>query len=65
MVRDKLGLVSLFFLVVLLVCSLLAPWIAPHDPNAINLSGRMLPPVWHGGSWSYPFGTDWQGYDVL
>ncbi|HWM18676.1 MAG TPA: ABC transporter permease [Ilumatobacteraceae bacterium] len=65
LVRDKLGLVSLVFLVVLLVCSVLAPWIAPRDPNEINLSARMLPPVWHGGSWANPFGTDWQGYDIL
>ena len=65
LVRDKLGLLSLIFLVVLLVSAILAPWIAPRDPNAINLSERMLSPVWHGGSWSTPFGTDWQGYDVL
>jgi ABC-type dipeptide/oligopeptide/nickel transport system permease subunit len=25
----------------------------------------MLPPVWNGGTWSNPLGTDWQGYDVL
>ncbi|MGH9133428.1 MAG: ABC transporter permease, partial [Ilumatobacteraceae bacterium] len=65
LVRDKLGLLSLVFLAVLLVCALFAPWIAPRDPNAINLSERMLSPVWHGGSWSHPFGTDWQGYDIL
>ncbi len=65
LVRDKLGLVSLAFLVVLLVCAVLAPWIAPHDPNEINLSQTMLSPVWHGGSWTYPMGTDWQGYDIL
>ncbi|HEX6657596.1 MAG TPA: ABC transporter permease, partial [Ilumatobacter sp.] len=64
LVRDKLGLLSLIFLVVLLSSALLAPWIAPRDPNGINLSERMLSPVWHGGSWSTPFGTDWQGYDV-
>ena len=25
----------------------------------------MLSPVWHGGTWEHPMGTDWQGYDVL
>jgi peptide/nickel transport system permease protein len=25
----------------------------------------MASPVWNGGSWSNPMGTDWQGYDVL
>jgi len=65
LVRDKLGLLSLAFLLVLVVCAVLAPWIAPHDPNEINLSATMLSPVWHGGTWEYPMGTDWQGYDVL
>ena len=35
------------------------------DPNAGNLSNPWLSPVWHGGTWSHPLGTDWQGYDVL
>ena len=65
LVRDKLGLLSLAFLLVLVVCAVLAPWIAPHDPNEINLSATMLSPVWHGGTWEYPMGTDWQGYDIL
>ena len=25
----------------------------------------MASPVWHGGTWAHPMGTDWQGYDVL
>ena len=25
----------------------------------------MASPVWHGGTWANPMGTDWQGYDVL
>jgi len=65
LVRDKLGLVSVVFLVVLLLAAIFAPWLAPKDPNAIDLGNRMRPPVWHGGSWSNPFGTDWQGYDVF
>src|SRR5262245_27346349 len=65
LVRDKLGLASAIFLVVLLVAAILAPWIAPDDPNHGNLSNAMASPVWNGGSWSNPMGTDWQGYDVL
>jgi peptide/nickel transport system permease protein len=65
LVRDKLGLLSAIFLVILLVSAILAPLIAPDDPNRGNLSNAMASPVWNGGSWSNPMGTDWQGYDVL
>jgi peptide/nickel transport system permease protein len=65
LVRDKLGLLSAIFLVVLAAAALLAPLIAPDDPNRGNLSNAMASPVWNGGSWSNPMGTDWQGYDVL
>lgn len=65
LVHDKLGFLSMVFLVVLVTSAILAPWIAPHDPNKIDLGNRLRPPVWHGGSWSNPIGTDWQGYDVL
>ena len=65
LVRDKLGLLSLGFLVVLIFLAAFAPWIAPYEPNEGNLTDSMLPPVWHGGTWSHPVGTDWQGYDVF
>jgi len=65
LVRDKLGIVSLCFLVVLVGACLLAPWIAPASPNDGDLSNAMASPVWNGGSWSNPMGTDWQGYDVF
>ena len=65
LVRDKLGLASAIYLVILLLAAILAPLIAPADPNDGNLSNAMAPPVWNGGSWSHPVGTDWQGYDVF
>jgi peptide/nickel transport system permease protein len=65
LVRDKLGLISAVFLVVLLLAAVFAPWIAPDDPNRGDLSNAMASPVWNGGSWAHPMGTDWQGYDVL
>lgn len=65
LVRDKLGFLSMVFLVVLAVAAILAPWIAPDDPNSGSLGNAMASPVWNGGSWSNPMGTDWQGYDVL
>ncbi|MGH9212752.1 MAG: ABC transporter permease [Acidimicrobiales bacterium] len=65
LVHDKLGLASLVFLVVLGLAAILAPLIAPDDPNHGDLTNAMASPVWHGGTWDHPLGTDWQGYDVL
>ena len=50
------GLIALFFAAV----ALLAPWLAPHDPEAVRLGANLRPP-----SWTHPFGTDSLGRDVL
>ena len=50
------GVIVLFLFCV----SLLAPWIAPSDPNAIDLKNVLAPP-----SGGHPFGTDQLGRDVL
>ncbi|WP_413368194.1 ABC transporter permease [Lysinibacillus sp. 3P01SB] len=42
------------------VAGLFAPWIAPHDPLAVNLGVRLQSP-----SWVYPFGTDHLGRCIL
>ena len=63
--RDKIGMTSLVFLVLLALAAVLASVLAPADPNDGDLSNAMASPVWHGGTWSHPMGTDWQGYDVL
>lgn len=44
-----------FFLI-----SILAPWIAPHDPVHVNLAVKLAPP-----SWEYPLGTDHFGRCTL
>jgi peptide/nickel transport system permease protein len=50
------GLVVLFMVLV----AVLAPVLAPHDPNALDLSAQLVPP--QPGHW---FGTDDLGRDVL
>jgi ABC-type dipeptide/oligopeptide/nickel transport system permease subunit len=65
LVRYKLGMLSAIFLIALVASSILAPWLAPDDPNRGNLRNAMASPVWNGGSWANPMGTDWQGYDIL
>ncbi|CAH1657936.1 MULTISPECIES: ABC transporter permease [unclassified Chelatococcus] len=43
-----------------------APLIAPYDPVAQNLSGRLLPPAWmQGGRPDHLLGTDHLGRDYL
>lgn len=40
--------------------------IAPDDPNTVNLSAALRPPVFmDGGSWNHVLGTDQLGRDVL
>ncbi|WP_372394955.1 ABC transporter permease [Azospirillum sp. HJ39] len=53
-------------LAVILVCSLAAPLLTPHDPYAQDISRRLLPPVWHAkGSWEHWLGTDKLGRDYF
>ncbi|SFT54325.1 ABC transporter permease [Mesorhizobium sp. YR577] len=53
----------------MIVCAVLAPWIAPHDPfdpQSIDLMNSLIPPVWSSdGSWDFILGTDDQGRDLL
>jgi peptide/nickel transport system permease protein len=60
--RNRLACLGLAFLLVLGLSALLAPVIAPYDPNAIDLmpEGVLQPP-----SWQHPFGTDELGRDGL
>ena len=45
---------------VLSIAGVLAPWIAPSDPNQIDLPNRLL-----GPSWEHWMGTDSFGRDIL
>jgi peptide/nickel transport system permease protein len=53
------------FLGLMLVIALVAPLIAPYDFTQQNLLKRLRPPVFWGGEWAYPLGTDHLGRDVL
>ena len=50
-----LGTIGLVIIIVMVLLVILAPWLAPHDPNLGNLSMRNLPPL---TSADYPLGTD-------
>jgi peptide/nickel transport system permease protein len=58
-----LGVLIVGFVVVV---AILAPWIAPYDPFAIDLSRRLVPPSWmEGGTPANLLGTDQLGRDYL
>jgi len=56
--RRKLTLVGLIWLILVLICALFAPWIAPYDPLDIDPMNRLLEP-----SFEHLFGTDNFGRD--
>ncbi|MDB5820996.1 MAG: putative peptide transporter, permease protein, partial [Rhizobacter sp.] len=63
------AMVSLAVVVLLVLASLLAPWISPQNPldlASLDLGAALTPPAWiDGGSATYPLGTDGQGRDLL
>jgi len=52
-------------LALLVLVAIFAPVLAPHDPYAQSLVARMKPPVFLGGTWEHPLGTDHLGRDYL
>jgi peptide/nickel transport system permease protein len=58
--RHVAARVGLALLLVLLVVGMAAPWIAPHDPNAVDMRARM-----QFVSASHWLGTDQLGRDLL
>ncbi len=53
-------------LLVIVASAIFAPWIAPHDPLAVNISHRLAPPAWMaGGTPPHLLGTDQVGRDLL
>ena len=57
--------VTLGFLLGFVILGVVGPSITPDDPNALNLVGRLQPPVFDGGGWDHPLGTDHLGRDTL
>lgn len=58
--RNRLAMAGGIVVMLLFVISVLAPWLTPHHPSAINAWEVLQPP-----SWQHWFGTDELGRDVL
>ena len=62
----KLPLIPMFILAAFVITGVIAPLIAPHDPERGDIRARMVPPVWlEGGTTEYLLGTDHLGRDML
>ncbi len=67
--RDQPGRIAgwlpLLPLALFLALALLGPWLVPMSPDRQDLLNRLQPPVWAGGTWDHPLGTDGLGRDLL
>jgi dipeptide transport system permease protein len=63
---NRGAMIALAVILVLILCAIFAPWIAPNDPTAQNVDQALLPPAWYAaGLHQYPLGTDSLGRCVL
>ena len=64
--HRKTAVLGLVIIIAVLSMAVFAPYIAPHDPEKVELRNRFQPPFWmEDGSLEYPLGTDSLGRDVL
>jgi peptide/nickel transport system permease protein len=64
--RSGRVLAGLLIVAVVGLCAVLAPLVAPHDPQEQHLVATLLPPAWSsGGDAAFPLGTDSLGRCVL
>lgn len=49
----------------IVLLAVFAPLVAPHVPTEQFRDAILAPPVWDGGSWRFPLGTDASGRDQL
>jgi peptide/nickel transport system permease protein len=59
LLRHGSGRLGFALVVLLLLVALFAPWLAPHDPNRIDVANRFA-----GPSLAHPLGTDQLGRDL-
>jgi peptide/nickel transport system permease protein len=58
--KNRMAVAGGVIVIAMFALSVLAPWLAPYDPNAIDLKNVLAPP-----SGGHLFGTDPLGRDVL
>lgn len=67
--KSRVTVIATIVTLIIILSSLMAPWIAPHDPfnvATLSLLDSELPPAWaEGGDSRFLLGTDNQGRDVF
>ena len=58
--QNKTSMVGLIMVFLVVIITLISPWISPYDPISQDMNVQHAPP-----SWKYPFGTDSYGRDQL
>ncbi len=62
---PPLVVLSLLVVAGFVVVALTAQWLMPYSIDELDLLNRYAPPVFLGGSWEHPLGTDGLGHDML
>lgn len=67
MVQARYPVVAVVFLTLIALCAILAPQLAPKDPNRVEIFDTLKPPLSYNreGEVEYILGTDSTGRDVL
>ncbi|MDQ7247439.1 ABC transporter permease subunit [Dongia sedimenti] len=63
---NRGAMAALILILLLILCAIFAPLLAPHDYAAQNVDIALTPPAWaEGGNSSFLLGTDGIGRDIL
>lgn len=60
LVRNPTAMIGVGIIVIILLCSIFAPFLAPYDPNSMDFTALKA-----GPSAAHPFGCDQLGRDIL
>src|SRR5215475_12865351 len=62
---PPLTLLALAWIATMVIVAIGADLLAPYSFTALDLRARLSPPVFMGGKWAHPLGSDELGRDVL
>ena len=64
--RENRGaMIGLTIVTIVVLAAVFADFLAPHSPIEQFRDAVRAKPVWDGGTWRFPFGTDGEGRDML
>lgn len=63
--ENRGAVAGLVVIVLIALVAVFADLLAPHSPIEQYRDALLVPPVWAGGSWNHPLGTDDIGRDIL